>query len=178
MLGKIVLVSGKSVEHLGCALGVADVGNLLVSGLCDDVVYHSWQVVLAHLLPVKSPIFGFILVMVVRGMSKTVGVASTISKPDIITSTGGNECRSNVFPVHDPSIGRIKYTMLHKNSRFSMCWVSFPIQSWNAPHCELVAILSYNGVRLKLKTVLHAHLLEGKLSIARGICVCCSRNKS
>lgn len=42
MVGKVVLVSGKAVVHLGCALRVSNVSNLLVPCLCDDVINHGW----------------------------------------------------------------------------------------------------------------------------------------
>lgn len=42
MVCKVVLVSGQTVVHLGCALRVTNVSNLLVPCLCDDVIDHGW----------------------------------------------------------------------------------------------------------------------------------------
>ena len=39
-----VMGLGKAVDHLGCALGVADVSKLGLAGHCEDLFYVGWLV--------------------------------------------------------------------------------------------------------------------------------------
>ena len=48
-------VFGKTREHLGCALGVSDVGDLLTASLRLDHVNDSWEVILSHFIPAEIP---------------------------------------------------------------------------------------------------------------------------
>ena len=97
---------------MGCALGMAYIADLLVAGRLDDVLQNGRDVVLTHLFPIESPVFSFVLVVVVLGVSQTVGVATRVAKPHVITATSGNEGGRDAVVVHDPGVGRVEDTML------------------------------------------------------------------
>lgn len=102
---KVVLVFSETVEHLGCALRVANIADFFIAGRLNDVFEHGRDVVLAHLLPVKSPVFSFVFVVVVLSVTQTVSVATGVAKPHVVATTSGNESGRNAIVVHDPGVG-------------------------------------------------------------------------
>ena len=56
LLRVVVRKQRPSNEHLCCALGMANVGQLVLASNVEDVINECWHVVSAHLLLVEVPI--------------------------------------------------------------------------------------------------------------------------
>jgi len=80
---EVVVVVGKRVVHLGCALRVADVLDFLLAGGFFDGFDLGWLVIHAHVRPVKVPIFR--LLRRQSQVTLTVLGAAIVTKPHIVT---------------------------------------------------------------------------------------------
>ena len=118
----VVFILGKAVKKLGGSLRVTHVRNFLISGNGDNVLEDRWDVILAHLLPIKSPVFRLVFVSIILNVLDTVSVATRITKPHIVTTTSGNESWSYVIIVHYPAVAGVKNTMLQQDCRLWGCW--------------------------------------------------------
>ena len=105
----------QGTEHLGGALRMPHIGNLLPAGLALDCINDSRQVIGAHVEPREIPELLLVVIRVQADIRATVGVPSRVSQPDIIAGTSGHERRSHVRIVHDPAVGRVQNTMLEKH---------------------------------------------------------------
>jgi len=80
---EVVVVVGKRVVHLGCALRVADILDFLLAGGFFDGFDLSWLVIHAHVSPVKVPILR--LLRRQRHVTLAVLSAAIVAKPHIVT---------------------------------------------------------------------------------------------
>ena len=80
---EVVVVVGKCVVHLGCALRVADILDFLLAGGFFDGFDLGWLVIHSHVRPVKVPIFR--LFWRQSQVTLTVLGAAIVTKPHIVT---------------------------------------------------------------------------------------------
>ena len=76
---EIVFILGESVEHLGCSLRVASVGDFLLASCVSHEVNLSRQVILSEVLEVVSKELLFIFFWVQQIVFSGVNVASVVS---------------------------------------------------------------------------------------------------
>jgi hypothetical protein len=100
-----VLHLGEGSEHLGGALGVSDIGDLLVVSLRVYVVKEGGLIKSAHLIPGKVPEFSLINIRVKGLVLAAERVTSVVSEPYIVTGAGSHESWRNIGIVVDPGIG-------------------------------------------------------------------------
>ena len=100
------------IEHLGRALRVAHVGELVESSGLAHIVDLSRGIVITHLDPAEVPEF--------LGLRRESGVAwiqavrsaALVSKPDIVAFLQKLEGRCEVRVVHNPAVSTIGDSML------------------------------------------------------------------
>lgn len=85
LLGVGRLLGAQDPED-GRALGVADVVQLLVAGLAQDIVYVGRQVILAHLVEGKVP--ELLVIAVEAGVVLGVAVATRVAHPNVVAEIG------------------------------------------------------------------------------------------
>ena len=67
-------------------------------------------------------------------MALAVLISSGVSEPDIITSAGCNECRSDRRLVRDPAIGRVEDTVLEIDNLLASGGHSFTLKAIDSKH--------------------------------------------
>jgi len=170
LLLKVLLESRHSsaVEHLSGSLGMADISVLFNSSLSGHVVENGRDVVLSHLLPVEGPELLLVLVRIVSSVLATVGVATRVAKPHIITSSSSDKSRGNFRVVHSPAVSRIEDTMLQKNSGLSK-FLGFSCKARDAPYSENVSVFSGDSVGFELESILNCQFLEVSLAVTSSV---------
>jgi hypothetical protein len=135
-----------------------------MTSLLGNIVEGGRDIVMTHIYPIKVPKLLLVFPRVVLHMGTGVSVASGVSEPDIVTSTGGHEGGSDISIVHYPAVGWIKKTMLHQNWGLGVC-SGFPNHARDAILGKDVAIISSNLMLLESESVLGAKLTEVTLAV-------------
>ena len=92
-------------------------------------------------------------------MIVTVLVSTSISEPDIVTSSGNLEGRREFRLVHDPAIGRVENTMLEIDYLLSSGGL-LTLETWDSEHLKDIAICRSHQVLFKGKAILLNDVLE------------------
>jgi hypothetical protein len=121
----------------------------------SDIVEVSKDVVSSHLLEVVGPelLFGDPSIGIVLD-KVTVGVTARVAEPNIVDGSGGDECVSNIGPVHHPGVSGSHQPVLHEDDGLGSRALCLTDQAWNTEDCKDVTIFSRNGMRFELETVL------------------------
>jgi hypothetical protein len=133
---------------------MADIGMLLDTSLLGHVIEHGRDIVLAHLLPIESPEFLFILVRAVLDVLATIGVSTRVAKPDVIPSSSCYKSRGNFRVVHSPAVSRIEDSVLQKDCRFSKL-LGLSSETRDTPDSQNISIFSCDSVSFELESILN-----------------------
>ena len=93
-------------------------------------------------------------------MALAVLIASAVSKPDIISSSGSNKCRSDRGIVGDPAISRVEDAVLEIDDPLAFRGHTFILKAIYSKHPKNVAIRSDDLVLFKVKAILLHYFLE------------------
>lgn len=141
---------------------MANVSDLLLLCLADDVINLSLQIVIAHLYERILPKFLhiFLRVRVQTAMDAAILGTARVSEPDIVALGCQLERRRLIVLIYDPSVGRAEQSMLeHDDWFFSEADSPEPL-ALNSKHVQDVAIFCFYCVALVGETVLFDYLFE------------------
>lgn len=154
---KITMIVAKSREHLGCSLGMTNIGNFIMASLRSNEVDLSWSIDLSKLEEAIVKEFCLIScnIWVQLSIFSTIACSSIVSKPNI------EPCHSKLesdrfISIHDPCLGRWEKTML-KKYWIPIFWSTFLVDSKD---CEDVFIASSHSMSLKDTSIFLDDLLE------------------
>jgi hypothetical protein len=79
------------------------------------MVDHGRDIVSAHVVPTKIPVFLLVFLMIKAGVAETVSVATGVAEPDIVAGASSYEGGGDIGVVHDPCVGRVEDAVLEEN---------------------------------------------------------------
>lgn len=91
--GKVLGIQGGSHEELSGTLRVTDVGQLLLTGGCQNMVDEGWKILSRHVFLVEVPVL--LRVSIVFQMSVRELRTSVVAKPYIVAQVSQHKRRSD-----------------------------------------------------------------------------------
>ena len=95
---------------------MSNIENFIDTRFFNDVVDKCGNIVFSHLVPRKRPIF--IIFWIEVCVPSRISTAATVTQKYVKTGIGKNESQTLIGQIINPSVSRVKQTMLKKNDFF------------------------------------------------------------
>ena len=100
-----------SNEHLCCTLGMAYVGQLVLSSNLEDMIDECWHVVSAHLFLVEVPIGSRVCAQ--SCMSHSVPRSTIVAEPDVVALLNQNIWRCHISIIDSEKV-HVAFNTMHE----------------------------------------------------------------